>query len=147
MRRFLRKGLAHRTSHREQSRMSKIKRTCSNKLALAVTLASCSLAGNAALAQEPLEEIQITGSRIARPGLTSPVPVTAISNEELNFIAPGNLSQGLQQVPQFLNNAVAQNRGTFLGSAGQAFLNIRGMGTQRTLVLLNGRRVAPSDRQ
>src|SRR5690606_7073567 len=71
----------------------------------------------------------------------------AISNEELSFMVPGNLSQSLQQVPQFLNNAVAQNRGTFLGPAGQAFLNIRGMGVARTLVLLNGRRVAPSDRQ
>ncbi|MDR0781442.1 MAG: TonB-dependent receptor [Pseudomonadales bacterium] len=121
-----------------------------NLLAAAIALlggtAHSALAQNAAPAQQ-LEEIQITGSRLQRPGITSPVPVTAVSSEELTFIAPGNLSQGLQQLPQFLNNATAQNRGTFLGSAGQAFLNIRGMGAQRTLVLLNGRRVAPSDRQ
>jgi outer membrane receptor protein involved in Fe transport len=135
------------TQAKGESLMSRTEKSYPDKLALAVTVACFSLGSNATVAQEPLEEIQITGSRIQRPGLTSPVPVTAISSEELNFIAPGNLSQGLQQVPQFLNNAVAQNRGTFLGSAGQAFLNIRGMGTQRTLVLLNGRRVAPSDRQ
>lgn len=94
-----------------------------------------------------LEEIQVTGSRIQRTGMVSPVPVTAVTADELSNINPGNLAQSLQQIPQFLNNTVAQDRGTFLGAAGQAFLNIRGMGTNRTLVLLNGRRVAPSDRQ
>ncbi len=94
-----------------------------------------------------IDEIQITGSRIQRPGMSSPVPVTAIGNDELSSISPGNLSQALAEIPQFLNNSLAQNRGTFLGTAGQAFLNIRGMGNARTLVLLNGRRVAPSDRQ
>lgn len=118
-----------------------------HKLSIGVGLSCLALVGASAQAQDNIEEVQVTGSRIQRPGITSPVPVTAVSSEELSFIAPGNLSQGLQQVPQFLNNATAQNRGTFLGSAGQAFLNIRGMGTQRTLVLLNGRRVAPSDRQ
>jgi outer membrane receptor protein involved in Fe transport len=116
-------------------------------LAIAVGLSCLALAAMNLRAQENIEEVQVTGSRIQRPGITSPVPVTAVTSDELTFIAPGNLSQGLQQLPQFLNNATAQNRGTFLGSAGQAFLNIRGMGTQRTLVLLNGRRVAPSDRQ
>ncbi|MDR2882112.1 MAG: TonB-dependent receptor, partial [Azoarcus sp.] len=94
-----------------------------------------------------IEEVSVTGTRIGRPGMVSPVPVMAISSDELNNIAPGNLSQALQDIPQFLNNSIAQNRGTFLGAAGQAFLNIRGMGAPRTLVLLNGRRVAPSDRQ
>lgn len=117
-------------------------------LAAAIALSTLALLQEEGLAQEPaLEEIQVTGSRIQRPGMISPVPVTAISNEELTTLNPGNLSQALQQVPQFLNNTVAQNRGTFLGAAGQAFLNIRGMGSERTLVLLNGRRVAPSDRQ
>ncbi|MGV3591201.1 MAG: TonB-dependent receptor plug domain-containing protein [Gammaproteobacteria bacterium] len=127
--------------------MSIGKRQRRTKLAHAVAASCCFLATSGVYAQDEIEEVQVTGSRIQRPGITSPVPVTAVTASELTFIAPGNLSQGLQQVPQFLNNTTAQNRGTFLGSAGQAFLNIRGMGTPRTLVLLNGRRVAPSDRQ
>ncbi|MDT8397791.1 MAG: TonB-dependent receptor [Pseudomonadales bacterium] len=97
-------------------------------------------------AQEDIEEIQITGSRITRSGMVTPTPVTTVTLEEIGNLSPGNMVDALSQLPQFLNNQTATNRGNFLGAAGGAFLNVRGVGTNRTLVLLNGRRVPGSDR-
>jgi outer membrane receptor protein involved in Fe transport len=93
-----------------------------------------------------LEEVLVTGSRIVRSGMQTPTPVTAVTSEELGRMEPGNMVDALSQLPQFLNNTNAQNRSNFLTPAGGAFLNVRGLGTDRTLVLLDGRRVPPSDR-
>jgi iron complex outermembrane recepter protein len=119
-------------------------------LALSALAALC--AGAAALGQEPApenqgpEEITVTGSRIVRTGMQTPTPVTAVTGQELAKIEPGNMVDALSQLPQFLNNTTATNRSNFLTAAGGAFLNVRGLGTDRTLVLLDGRRVPPSDR-
>jgi iron complex outermembrane receptor protein len=53
---------------------------------------------------EALEEIQITGSRIARSTMETPTPVTTMQASELASMAPGNLIDGLAQMPQFYNN-------------------------------------------
>ncbi|MDT8399303.1 MAG: TonB-dependent receptor [Pseudomonadales bacterium] len=94
-----------------------------------------------------LEEIQITGSRIRAPGLTAPTPVTSVGVDELSRMAPGNLIESISQLPQFFNNATQNNPGNFFTSPGSGGLNIRGLGTNRTLVLLDGRRSPPANRQ
>jgi outer membrane cobalamin receptor len=53
----------------------------------------------------------------------------------------------LNQLPQFLQNDTAESVGGWTGSAGQSLLNLRGVGSVRTLVLLDGRRVVPSTRR
>src|SRR5690606_9719105 len=88
----------------------------------------------------------ITGSRIRDTGMTSPVPVTSVNAAELANMAPGNIIESLSQLPLFLNNEQPQTQFNFAGSGGASNLNLRGIGTQRTLVLLNGRRVVPSSR-
>src|SRR5262249_10555162 len=59
---------------------------------------------------------------------------------------PGPVIEALDQMPQFLNNSPPQNSYNFSTTSGQSFLNMRGLGINRTLVLLDGRRVTPSSR-
>lgn len=95
-----------------------------------------------------VEEISVTGSRIQRTGMTTPTPVTVMSSEELSYMAPTTLMDALSQMPQFANNntAVGFSDGV-TGSAGASNVNLRGVGPNRTLVLLDGRRVVPSTRR
>lgn len=103
-----------------------------------------------AYAQDPaegLEEIQITGSRIRNTtSMTTATPVTAVSTSELSNLDPSStLAEQLDQLPQFFNTQTAQRGGTTFTTASGSFLNLRGMGTQRTLILLDGSRVTPAD--
>jgi outer membrane receptor protein involved in Fe transport len=93
-----------------------------------------------------LEEIMVTGSRIERSGMNAPTPVTVVTTEELSYMAPGNLIEALSQLPLFYGNTSSQSPGNFFVTPGSGNLNLRGIGTNRTLVLLNGRRVVSSTR-
>ncbi len=118
-------------------------------LSSATTAIVLAMSGTA-YAQE-VEEISVTGSRISRPGLVSQTPVTAISRDELDILATTSLGDALDALPQFLGSMTlgdTQNQGAggYLGSNGQSTLNLRGVGGNRTLVLLDGRRFVPSNR-
>jgi outer membrane cobalamin receptor len=93
----------------------------------------------------PLEEIQITGSRIISSGMTTPTPVTSVQASELQNMSPGNLIESLSELPQFFSNQTPDQVNGGQNSGGSN-LNLRGAGTNRTLVLLDGRRVVPSNR-
>lgn len=79
-------------------------------------------------------------------GMETPTPVTAVQAEEISVLAPGNLVEAMTQMPQFLNNSGPTSVGSVSGPLGSSFLNLRGVGSNRTLVLLDGRRVASSNR-
>ena len=99
-----------------------------------------------ASAAEELEEVQVTGSRIAQaPGMFTPTPVTSVQIEELKQMSPGTLIESLSQLPQFFGNPTGQQA---LGgqNSGGSNVNLRGAGINRTLVLLDGRRVVSSNR-
>ena len=91
--------------------------------------------------EELLEEVVVTGSRIKRRDFSSPSPITTITAEEFEFSGQPTLEEYLNQMPQLHSDyaRTANNPGD-----GTARLNLRGLGPGRTLVLLNGRRVAPS---
>ena len=86
------------------------------------------------------ESIVVTGTRINRPTLTSTVPVTSVGLQDLS---QGNVSLGdkLAELPQIRATFTQANSTRFIGTAGINALDLRGLGTQRTLVLVNGRRV------
>jgi outer membrane receptor protein involved in Fe transport len=93
-------------------------------------------------------DIVVTGSRIQQVGLTSPTPVTALSIDDLSNAAPGNMVESIAQVPSFFNtnvDRVSSNSG--VSDVGGSALNLRGLGRNRTLVLLNSRRIAPNNRE
>jgi outer membrane receptor protein involved in Fe transport len=101
--------------------------------------------GEAAATAEGDETITVTGSRIRRPNIESAVPITSIGGEE--FFQQGQTSVGdtLNDLPQLRSTFAQQNPGAGVGIAGLNLLDLRGLGTVRTLVLVNGRRHVAAD--
>ena len=94
-------------------------------------------------AQDRVEEITVTGSRIQRDtSFTTAVPVTAVTTSDLASFKPGaTMADQLDQLPQFFQTQSAQRGGGALfGGAGRSVIDLRSMGPQRTLVLLDGAR-------
>jgi outer membrane cobalamin receptor len=87
-------------------------------------------------------EIIVTGSRIARRDYTSSSPISTVSSDFIAKTDSSTLETSLNQLPQIASSASSSTNTQARG--GQASLNLRGLGQQRTLVLLDGRRVQPS---
>src|SRR5690606_37483961 len=106
------------------------------------------LVGGTVLAQQPgaIEEVTVTGSRIATSGVNTPTPVTAVTAEELRTMEPGTLVDALKQLPQFYNTITTQQAVGGSVASGGSNVNLRGAGAERTLVLLEGRRLGPANK-
>ncbi|MGD8356617.1 MAG: TonB-dependent receptor [Lysobacterales bacterium] len=93
--------------------------------------------------QEPsiIEEVIVTGTRIKRRDFDSPSPLVTVPREDFEFSGQPMLDDYLNTLPQLqpFNGRTTNN-----GSDGTTALDLRGLGPGRTLVLLNGRRIAPS---
>ena len=89
--------------------------------------------------------IVVTGSRIRSPNVTSDVPVSSISGEAIFQSSDQNVGELLNELPQLRSTFAQQNPGAGIGIAGLNLLDLRGLGTSRTLVLVNGRRHVPAD--
>jgi iron complex outermembrane recepter protein len=105
-------------------------------------------AESSADASPALEEVSITGTRIQREGMTTPTPVTDVSIDDLRLLAPTTLGAAMTQLPQFIGSSVPEGAPSsgWTGASGATILNLRGVGANRTLVLLDGRRVVSSTR-
>jgi iron complex outermembrane recepter protein len=90
----------------------------------------------------PIEEVVVTGSRIATPSLQSISPITAVSAQEIKDTGVTRVEDLLNSLPQVVAD---QGSGLSMGSTGVANVNLRGLGVQRTLVLINGRRLMGGD--
>jgi outer membrane receptor protein involved in Fe transport len=93
-------------------------------------------------ASPELQEVVVTGSRIATPNLDSISPVTAVSSEEIKETGVVRIEDLVNSLPQVVAD---QGSGLSMGSNGTATINLRGLGSQRTLVLINGRRLQGGD--
>lgn len=105
----------------------------------------------AAEAEQPATPIVVTGSRLRTDGTQTPIPVTVVGAEALNAMGAGGLIDGISQLPQFFGNqsvAAVQSSGVsghgFFNRGGYGNLDLRGLGPNRTLTLLNGHRVISS---
>jgi outer membrane receptor protein involved in Fe transport len=96
-------------------------------------------------AADSAPDVVVTGSRIRRPNLDSPVPVTTIQGEEFFHTASTSVGDVLNELPALTSTFSQSNSTRFLGTAGLSLLDLRGLGTQRTLVLVNGRRHVAGD--
>ncbi len=87
-----------------------------------------------------LEEVIVTGSRIKRANLETASPITSVSAKDIEL--SGNISLGdyLNELPALRSTFSNNNSGRFIGTTGLNLLDLRGMGTSRTLVLQDGRR-------
>ena len=101
-------------------------------------------------ADEPIENIVVTGTRIARDIYSSALPVDVLYTEEAQLAGVPDVAEMLQRSPIALGSA----QQTFVesswtswknqGGVGVSTLSLRGIGANRTLVLLNGRRAGPA---
>ena len=91
-------------------------------------------------------EIVVTGTRIVQDGYQSPSPVTVLSSENLLKAVPSSVGESLRTLPA-LQNSVTPNSGNHANSnrANHGnFLNLRNLGPERVLVLLDGVRIPPT---
>jgi len=88
------------------------------------------------------EAIVVTGSRIPQPNLESVAPVTVVSSQDIKL-------QGTTRIEDLLNSlpgvSASQSSTLANGADGTASIDLRGLGTSRTLTLVNGRRLLPGD--
>lgn len=117
-----------------------------------VILAAALITPALAIAQDTPQEAQeagvgdnviiVTGSRIPQPNLESVAPITVVSAQDIK-------SQGTTRVEDLLNSlpSVFASQASTLsnGADGTASVDLRGLGTSRTLTLVNGRRLLPGD--
>jgi len=87
-----------------------------------------------------LEEIVVTGSRLARSSLNTPVPVVALGAERISLSGEVRVGDILRELPGVLPGTNAQNTAASFDQAGLDLVDLRGLGTNRTLVLFDGRR-------
>lgn len=99
-----------------------------------------------AAAQTATQEVIVTGSRVQRDGYDAPTPLTVVDASLISKSAPTNVANYLNQLPQLTGTATSRagNGATSTGTAGLNLLDLRGLGSNRTLVLIDGQRVAPS---
>lgn len=100
------------------------------------------------LAQTPTDEparqlgtIQVTGSRLSRTDAETPAPVQVITREEIARSGAVTLTEVMQKLPA--NNFGTSNENDAARTHGSGGVSLRGLGAGATLVLINGRRVAP----
>ncbi|MBL8525312.1 MAG: TonB-dependent receptor plug domain-containing protein, partial [Betaproteobacteria bacterium] len=108
-------------------------------LSVAVGVSGNAFAQQAA-APQTTEKIEVTGTRIPPPNLEGASPVTVIDAQSIKI-------DGVRSVENLLNNlpqVVADQGGNISnGATGTATVNLRNLGADRTLVLVNGRRLPP----
>ena len=90
-------------------------------------------------------EVVVTGTRVVRDGYDAPTPTTVLDRTFIDAKAPTTIIDALITLPVFKNSSTASTAGVGqAGSSGQSFANLRGLGANRTLVLLDGQRFVPS---
>jgi outer membrane receptor protein involved in Fe transport len=93
-----------------------------------------------------LDTVRVTGSRVMSGAYESPTPVTMIELEQIEMAAPNNIADYLNTLPSMVGDRTTTqgNNAISAGSTGMNRLNLRGLGSDRTLVLVDGRRFVGS---
>ncbi len=105
--------------------------------------AGTQLTNSQGAATSTVQEVVVTGSRIPQPNLAATSPITAVGAQELKFEGTTDAVQALDQLPQ--TNGDLNNTPNVLEAAGVTTANLRGLGSARTLVLQDGKRLQPGD--
>src|SRR5690606_6968166 len=93
--------------------------------------------------QGPIEEVVVTGSRIVRKDFVAESPIMTVNREVLDMSGPQTIDNLFNTLPQF--QASREGSSASPARQGRQNANLRGLGIQRSLILLDGRRMTPSD--
>ncbi len=121
------------------------RRTLARAIKLALLTAGASgagLAGVASQAQDELSEITVTGSRIVRQDYEATSPIVSVSAETIKQAGVLNAETFLNTMPQIVPSI---STGSNNPGNGQAYIDLRGLGSTRNLVLMDGKRLTPGD--
>ena len=135
--------------------MAKTQRLAGNRINLTVLASTISAilgaAGTgSAQAQQPEDEVVVTGSRIVRRDLDAPTPIMTVDTTRLENSSTLSVETVLNQMPQFTPaqsqfSAQGEIQTSPTASLGIGTVNLRGVSTNRTLVLVDGRRAQPAN--
>ena len=89
------------------------------------------------------DAIVVTGSRVVRSGFNSPTPTTIINSDQFDRRAVTNIADIFAETPAFQSSTNPQTTGVRSVAPGANFADLRGLGSTRTLVLVDGRRFTP----
>jgi len=92
---------------------------------------------------DSLDKVVVTGSRIARPDFESASPIVTVPAEAFDQTGAPTVEATLNKFPQFVPGYTSTSNNP--SADGQAQLNLRGLGSEATLVLIDGRRLTPAN--
>jgi len=132
--------------------------TVSSSIALSISVATPALAqdrqvppppagAEAPQDADPAQDIIVTGSRLSATGFNAPTPVTVVGSEEIARQAAPNVAEILNQIPAFRAQSTPSTSAIFASNLGASTADLRGLGANRTLVLVDGRRVVAATTQ
>ncbi|MBK6674826.1 MAG: TonB-dependent receptor plug domain-containing protein [Proteobacteria bacterium] len=113
----------------------------------ACVLAAGGVSAAEAAADDELEQVVVTGSRLATSGFSSPTPVTVLGADAIEELGITNIGAGANQLPAFRATTTPTTNGFGSFNVGAQIVNLRGLGVTRNLVLVDGRRFAPVTRE
>lgn len=96
--------------------------------------------GDEASAEDTIEEVIVTGSRIARSGFDTMMPTVVLDSQVLDNQGVTNVADSLGSLPQFGAAGQTTQGAQNVANIGSVFVDLYGLGSQRTLTLVNGRR-------
>src|SRR4029077_19166274 len=95
--------------------------------------------------QTPVEQIVVTGTRLPNPNLVSTSPIQVVNAQEISISGKNDIGDLLLTLPQAFSNDLGQDLGNktsgLTTAGGVSTADLRGLGPNRTLVLVNGRRL------
>ncbi len=115
-------------------------------ISLAAFLAAPAWAqANGPAATETLETVTVTGSRVITDTTFSPTPITTLDAAQLAVTTPSDIPDALNKLPDIIGGRTPRTQGNGSTNNGGNTLALRGFGAARTLILLDGHRVAASN--
>ena len=118
----------------------------SSTAVLAMVMAAPAMAQQQA---QNIEQVTVSSTRITTAGFDAPTPTTVVSADEIEKQANSNVFTTITQLPSIMGSTGSNvgNGGSSNGVNGLSTLNIRGIGTQRNLILIDGERIVPTSPQ
>jgi outer membrane cobalamin receptor len=109
--------------------------------AVKLALVAASAYGVAANAQDSeIEQVVVTGTRITLPGIESASPITTVSSQEITLQQTPSVEKVIRILPAA---APGDNGNVNNGTVGTSTINLRGLGSQRNLIMMDGKRLTP----
>ena len=114
-------------------------------LLCATSLIGLTIGAHAQQQEIDFETVSVTGSRLISDITRSPTPITAVPMEQIQLTTPTNLPDGLNKLPAFIGGRTPRSQDNASRNTSGNVLSLRNFGVSRTLILLDGRRVAPAN--